>query len=302
MNTNQIPELLSYEEALGCLAGEGVEWGARRILLGNPREYLQNPRWPRDGMERLRPILESYVRYQEAEKAAKNAEPCPERVPCPHTIGEHRGVNGTLGCSVEGCPCNVQYVFALNGKDEIRFRADFTGTDKIAGEERWQASPLSVQFAGALQVFRFQLNEESKTSIEVDASRFFKLAAAFVDHVRAGAEQRRLADVRAIRNREDAKTWLKTVSLAHAVEGILALKADTYMASQLIDNPEAVQNATRAKTPPSGLSAIMHDAYTHPRRHDPISLGEELDGPELDTFAAETVTAMDQLEKERGEK
>lgn len=46
---------------------------------------------------------------------------------------------------------------------------------------------------------------------------------------------------------------------------------------------------------PSGLSAIMHDAYTHPRRHDPISLGEELDGPEFDTFAAETVTAMDRL-------
>lgn len=50
---------------------------------------------------------------------------------------------------------------------------------------------------------------------------------------------------------------------------------------------------------PSGLSAIMHDAHTHPRRHDPISLGENLDGPELGAFAAETVTAMDQLASSR---
>ena len=367
MNTNQIPELLSYEEAKEQLRENGCGWRAANILLAGAESYLANPhlanpRWPDADVQPARvwrAILESHVRHKEAERAERNSQPCPERVPCPHTIGEHRGVKGGLGCSVEECPCNVQYVFALNGKDGIRFRADFTGTDKIAGEEHWQAFPLTVELAGiGVDIGHDGAangEEEERHFIQIDASRFFKLAAAFVDCVRAGAEQRRLADVRAIRNHKDAETWIKRVSLAHAVEGILTLKTDADMALQSVEpwtferlaeipfvrrwmvdfmavavrdtlcaqrleellllhrqvrdvSPYRTQEEddtagsalARAKTlglveqdtalparekippmpaelnpAPSNLASVMHDANTHPRRHDPISLGEE---------------------------
>ncbi len=42
---------------------------------------------------------------------------CPEIYPCGHPLNQHRGPSGDMGCSIEGCRCNIEYLrFSMSAR------------------------------------------------------------------------------------------------------------------------------------------------------------------------------------------